>query len=131
MTQIYVSRGIPYDLSKQVAIALTEHDVIRAHARDELNIDLDALANPTQAAIVSALCFSVGAAIPLLSSIFLNDHIARLIAVLVSTTSGLILFGFLGAYLGGANLLRGSLRVVVGGLIALGVTYGIGRAFGA
>lgn len=130
LTQIYVSRGIPYDLSKQVAVVLTESDVIRAHARDELGIDLDDLANPIQAAIVSAISFSGGAAIPLLSAIFLQTSMARLIAVLISTTFGLILFGSLGAHLGGATLWKGSLRVLIGGWIALGISYGVGSAFG-
>ncbi len=41
---------------------------------------------------------------------------------------GLCLFGFLGAWLGGANVLRGGMRVVLGGWLALGIVYGIGRA---
>ena len=129
LTQIYVERGVPQDLAKQVAVALTEHDVIRAHARDELGIDMDALANPLQAAVVSALCFSGGAAIPLLSAIFITNPTNRLIAIACSTTFGLLVFGVLGAYLGGAGLFKGGLRVLIGGWLALGVSYGIGEAF--
>lgn len=103
-----------------MAVALTDHDVIRAHARDELGIDLDALANPLQAGIVSALCFSGGGLLPLLSSIFIADKIMRLVAVLISTTVGLIAFGILGAWLGGAGITKGGLRVLLGGWAALG-----------
>jgi len=89
LTQIYVTRGVPYELSKQVALILTEKDVIRAHARDELGIDLDDLANPWQAAIVSAICFSAGAAIPFLSAAFLPGQVARIVAIIISATLGL------------------------------------------
>ena len=89
LTQIYVDRGVPADLARQVAVALTEKDVIRAHARDELGIDIDELSNPLQAAVVSALCFAFGAALPLLSAIFLNNPTNRLIAIALSTTVGL------------------------------------------
>jgi VIT1/CCC1 family predicted Fe2+/Mn2+ transporter len=89
LTQIYTERGVPQELARQVAVALTEKDVIRAHARDELGIDIDELANPLQAAVVSALCFSFGAALPLLSAIFLSDPQMRLLAIALSTTAGL------------------------------------------
>jgi len=129
LAQIYVERGVPLDLATQVAVALTERDVIRAHARDELGIDVDELANPLQAAVVSALSFSFGAALPLLSAIFLTSQTYRLIAIALSTTVGLLVFGILGAYLGGASLLKGGMRVILGGWLALGVSYGIGQAF--
>jgi vacuolar iron transporter family protein len=129
LTQIYVERGVPQDLAKQVAVALTEHDVIRAHARDELGIDLDVLANPLQAAIVSALCFCFGAMIPLLSAIFISNPTDRLIAIACSTTVGLLVSGLVGSHLGGASLIRGGARVLIGGWLALGVSYGVGKAF--
>lgn len=49
--QIYVDRGLSEVLARQVARELTDKDVVRAHARDELGIDLDSLANPWQASI--------------------------------------------------------------------------------
>ncbi len=60
LTQIYVARGLDPDLARRVAEQLTEKDVIRAHARDELGIDIDELANPLQAGVVSALAFTAG-----------------------------------------------------------------------
>lgn len=89
LAQIYESRGVPPDLARQVAVALTEKDVIRAHARDELGIDIDELANPIQAAVVSALTFTCGAAIPLLSACFIAIQSYRLLAIALSTTAGL------------------------------------------
>lgn len=128
LAQIYVARGLPYSLARQVAEVLTEKDVIRAHARDELGIDIDELANPLQAAVVSAICFTVGAAVPLLSSAWIVDPNVRLGALAGATTLGLCFFGFLGAWLGGANICRGGTRVLLGGWMALGIVYGIGRA---
>jgi VIT1/CCC1 family predicted Fe2+/Mn2+ transporter len=89
LSSIYVARGVPEDLARQVAVALTEKDVIRAHARDELGIDIDELSNPLQAAVISALTFAGGAALPLLSAVFLNSQTSRLIAIIISTTIGL------------------------------------------
>jgi len=129
LTQIYVSRGVPEDLARQVAVALTDHDVIRAHARDELGIDMDELANPLQAAVVSALCFSFGAAMPLLAGVFIPNSDLRLMSVAIVTTLGLVIFGVLGAFLGGSSVVRGGVRVLFGGWLALGVSFGIGSAF--
>lgn len=129
---------------------------------------------------MSAICFTVGAALPLLSAAFIHDPTLRLGILAGATTGegchcgghppgrpivqwsafsqppagsqvlwswerlptphcsicglysppavGLCLFGFLGAFLGGANVVRGGLRVVIGGWIALGIVYGVGRA---
>lgn len=128
---IYERRGLPADLSMSVAEALTRHDVIRAHARDELGIDIDDLANPLQAAIVSGICFSTGSAIPLLSAAFISDSSMRLVAIALSTTVGLLIFGYLGSALGGSSVWKGMMRVIIGGWLALGVTYGIGMLFDA
>mmetsp|Transcript_22167 Transcript_22167/g.37881 ORF Transcript_22167/g.37881 Transcript_22167/m.37881 type:complete len:272 (+) Transcript_22167:45-860(+) len=131
LTMIYVNRGLSQQLSRQVAEELTRVDVIRAHARDELGIDLDVLANPWEAASVSCVAFSAGAAMPLLAGWFISDHYTRIFAVLGVSTFGLLLFGFLGAWLGGARdkLVVGSARVLLGGLVAMGATYGLGSVF--
>ncbi|KAI8475047.1 MAG: Ccc1 family [Monoraphidium minutum] len=130
LVAIYMSRGLSEPLARQVAHELTEKDVIRAHARDELGIDLDDLANPLQASVASALAFSFGAAIPLLTGAFLHDSYIRLLAVCGAATFGLALFGGSGAYLGGASVVRGAARVLFGGWLAMLVTFGIGKLFG-
>ena len=130
LAAIYQSRGISKTLAKQVAIELTEKDVIRAHARDELGIDIDDLANPLQACIASAFAFCIGAGIPLLAAAFIKGSAMRILSLILSSTAGLGVFGGLGAWLGGANVFKGAARVILGGWIALGITYGIGRAFG-
>lgn len=130
LTGIYINRGLSPHLARQVAEELTAVDVIRAHARDELGIDMDELANPLQAAVVSSAAFTMGALIPLLAGAFLSNWETRVIAVFVASTIGLALFGLLGAALGGARVLVGAVRVVIGGWMAMAATYGIGYAFG-
>ncbi|KAG1662054.1 hypothetical protein FOA52_005301 [Chlamydomonas sp. UWO 241] len=73
LAQIYVNRGLTPELARQVAEELTAHDVIRAHARDELGIDLDDMADPLQAGLVDMVSFVLGAAIPLLVGSFIQD----------------------------------------------------------
>ncbi|GIL89749.1 hypothetical protein Vretimale_16599 [Volvox reticuliferus] len=131
LTDIYIKRGLDPDLARKVAEQLTEKDVIRAHARDELGIDIDELANPLQAAGVSALAFTAGALIPLLAGAFLSDPRIRLVAVAVASLVGLAAFGLVGALLGGAKPFIGAMRVVFGGCLAMAITFGIGHVLGA
>ena len=131
LAAIYESRGLSKDLALQVAIAYTEKDVIRAHARDELGIDVDDLSNPLQASLASAVAFCFGAGVPLLAASFITNQGMRIMSLVLTSTAALASFGAIGASLGGANLLKGAARVVIGGWLAMGITYGIGRAFGA
>lgn len=84
-----------------------------------------------QASWTSAVAFSAGAGLPLLAGAFIPDWRARIAAVCVVSAAALLLFGALGAALGGAKVGKGSLRVLVGGCIAMAVTYAIGAAFAA
>mmetsp|Transcript_46348 Transcript_46348/g.148515 ORF Transcript_46348/g.148515 Transcript_46348/m.148515 type:complete len:234 (+) Transcript_46348:1277-1978(+) len=88
LAKIYEDRGISAALARQVAEELTEKDVIRAHARDELGIDIDELANPLQASVVSAVAFSVGAAIPIIGALISKDQTTMLVLVAVLTAGG-------------------------------------------
>ena len=75
---------------------LSAKDVIRAHARDELGIDLDDMANPLQAAVASAFAFCVGAALPLLAGAFIAAYVTRLLVIVTVSTVGLLAFGVTG-----------------------------------
>src|SRR5450432_4484769 len=87
---IYVGRGLTPSLAKQVAEQLMEHDALGAHARDELGISETLRARPIQAALASAGCFAIGAALPLVVAVLAPQ--AALIP-LVSGTSLLSLAG--------------------------------------
>ncbi|XP_062224861.1 vacuolar iron transporter homolog 2-like [Phragmites australis] len=90
----------------------------------------ESLPSPTQAALASALAFAVGALLPLMSGVFIPSWAARVAAVCAASSAGLAGFGAAGAYLGGANVVRSGLRVLVGGWFAMLVTYGVLRLFG-
>lgn len=126
---IYVARGLSPDLAEQVARQLTLHDALDAHARDELGISVHNRAQPVQAAMASAGSFSVGAAVPLAVSALapLPDMIG------VITLASVVCLGVLGAVsarAGGAPMGRASLRVMVLGALAIGLTAGVGALFG-
>lgn len=130
LTAIYQSKGLEADLAREVAVRLTEHDALGAHLRDELGIERDDLAKPFQAAWSSTIAFSVGAAIPLLAAAIASAGM-RIAAVIVVSLMGLVVLGYTGARLGGAQPGRPIARVVVGGAIAMGVTMLVGKIFGA
>ena len=129
LAEIYEERGLTKDLALAVAKQLTERDVIRAHARDELGIDLDDMSNALQAAFASSASFTVGAAVPLLAAAFIQAEVPRLLSLLAAALSTLIVLGATGAALGGAPKWKGALRILIGGGVAMGITYGIGRLF--
>jgi VIT1/CCC1 family predicted Fe2+/Mn2+ transporter len=129
LTAIYISRGVSHDLAKDVAKELMLHDALGAHARDELGIDHRMIARPVQAAITSAVTFSVGAALPLLTALIAPPPF---LTALVAGTSLLFLIalGVLAAKVGAAPLMRAAVRVGFWGALAMAVTAGIGRLFG-
>ncbi|WCJ43374.1 Vacuolar iron transporter (VIT) family protein [Euphorbia peplus] len=89
------------------------------------------LPNPLQAAAASALAFSVGAMVPLLAASFIREYRARLGAVVASVALALLVFGWLGAVLGKAPVVRSSARVLVGGLMAMAITFGLTKLIGS
>ena len=129
LAEIYVKRGIDRTTAQLVARQLMTNDPLTAHARDELGISEITTARPVQAALTSAVMFSVGAAMPLLMVVVSP---ANLLVPIVSAASlgFLALLGAIGAKAGGANMLRATIRVTFWGALALGVTAGIGRLFG-
>uniref|UniRef100_A0A7N0TT17 Vacuolar iron transporter n=1 Tax=Kalanchoe fedtschenkoi TaxID=63787 RepID=A0A7N0TT17_KALFE len=89
------------------------------------------LPNPVQAAAASAMAFSVGAMVPLLAASFIRDYKIRIGAVVVAVTFALMVFGWVGAYLGKAPVVRSALRVLLGGWLAMSITYGLTKLIGS
>lgn len=129
LTGIYQEKGLSYDLARQVAEALTAHDALTAHAEAELGIDPTQLVNPWQAAAASFVSFVAGALLPLLV-IALVPSMARVPATAVAVVAALVVTGATSAKLGQAPPVRAMIRNVVGGAVAMGVTYGVGRLAG-
>jgi vacuolar iron transporter family protein len=126
---IYMSRGLSKGLALQVAVELTAHDALGAHARDELGISEIISAKPIQAALTSAATFAVGAALPLVVVLFsTNAWIIATVALL--SLLFLALLGGLAAKAGGANLWKGAFRVAFWGALAMIITAAVGHFFG-
>ncbi|URD61804.1 VIT family protein [Sphingomonas sp. KRR8] len=129
LARIYMGRGVDKDTAMAVAEQMMEHDAIGAHARDELGITEHMTARPLQAALASALTFTIGGGAPTLAAALSPDGMI-LPVVGVATVLCLILLGALGARGGGAPVWRGIVRVTFWGVLAMLVTAGVGRLFG-
>ncbi|ULJ60131.1 VIT1/CCC1 transporter family protein [Wielerella bovis] len=127
LTDIYRSRGLDDDLARQVALALTRHDALQAHARDEIGLTDELAANPFQAAYASAIAFCVGALPPVLVAVWADN--AKM-GLAITALLGLALLGAVSAKLGGAPVLPAMRRVMIWGVIALASTAIIGGLFG-
>ena len=129
LTRIYISRGVDRSLAREVAVQLTKHDALGAHARDELGITETTSAQPVLAAVTSAASFSIGAILPLIAMML--TPIALAIPVVAATTlSSLALLGALSAQVGGAGVLKAATRVTIWGAIAMALTAAIGSMVG-
>ncbi|WP_165827754.1 VIT family protein [Glaesserella sp. 15-184] len=129
LAEIYQQRGLTPELSLEVAKQLTAHNALDAHMRDEIGISEESFANPLQAALSSAAAFAVGAVIPLLVVLCLPID-AMLVGLIISTLFGLATLGYVSAKLGGAPVRPAITRIVIWGVIAMGVTGMIGKLVG-
>jgi len=129
LTELYRAKGLSEATARQVARELTDNDAFAAHADVELHLDPDELTNPWQAAGASAVAFTTGSVLPL-AAILLPPPGARVPVTFVVVVAALAATGYLSARLGGARPGRAVLRLVLGGAVAMAVTYGIGAVVG-
>jgi len=129
LAAIYRHRGLDHDLSLQVADQLMAHDALGAHLRDELGISENLAARPVQAALASAASFATGAIVPVLMTLLFGGR-SLVAAVMAVTLVLLAATGAIGAHAGGANQVRGAVRVVFWSALAMAVTAAIGHVFG-
>ncbi|KAL5566133.1 hypothetical protein UlMin_029297 [Ulmus minor] len=94
-------------------------------------IEKEKLPNPVLAAIASALTFSVGGVVPLLAAAFINKHKVRLAVVAAAASLALVVFGVVGAKLGRTPVLKACARVLVGGWLAMAITFGLTKLIGS
>lgn len=130
LAAIYVERGLTPELARQVAEQLMAKDALAAHARDELGISESVAARPVQAAMASAASFTIGAALPLIV-VALSPVSLVIPMVAVASLAFLALLGAVAARTGGASATMGAVRVTFWGALALLITAGVGRLFGA
>lgn len=126
---LYEAKGLKPETARQVAIELTEHDVLAAHLSAELGIDQDDVVSPWHAALASAVAFTIGGLLPLLTILLLPETV-RIPVTFVVVLVALAITGYVAAYIGGSSRWKATLRVVIGGALALIVTFAIGALLG-
>lgn len=129
LAAIYQGRGLSARLAQEVAVELTANNALEHHAREELGLDLENLAKPVEAALVSAGSFAVGGMVPVLIALLLSGGV-RQWAIVAGALAGLGLLGSVGARLGGAPMARAAARMVVLGGLAMAVTTVVGNLVG-
>lgn len=129
LAAIYRARGLDESLAEEVARQLMKHDALAAHARDEIGITSELSARPVQAAFWSAIAFSVGAIVPVLTvMVFPRSSLLWTVPLLAIGLLGLL--GAIASAMGGASQLRGAMRVCFWGTLAMAMTALIGKLFG-
>jgi VIT1/CCC1 family predicted Fe2+/Mn2+ transporter len=129
LTGIYQAKGLSPQTARQVAVELTEHDALKAHLEAELGITEETVVSPWQAAGASALAFFVGALLPMVA-ILLPPEGWRVPVTFASVVIALAATGVVGARIGGNPWLVPTLRIVVGGALALATTFAVGWLLG-
>ncbi|KAK9666777.1 hypothetical protein RND81_14G210400 [Saponaria officinalis] len=123
----FVSVYSQYDT--ELAQLLREHQA-RPGPPGSLEEKKRELPSPFRAAAASAVAFAVGAAVPLLAGAFIKEYRVRLAAVVTMVSVALFGFGWLGAALGKAPPLKSSVRILIGGWLAMGITFGLTKLVG-
>jgi VIT1/CCC1 family predicted Fe2+/Mn2+ transporter len=130
LAQHYVNKGVNHKTALQVAKELTAKNPLKAHLVAEFNLDEADISSPIHAALSSLFAFAVGGVIPFLA-ITLSPEKIRLWAMSFSVFIALIITGYTSAKVGNAPKARAMFRVVVGGLLAMLITFAVGKLFGA
>ena len=130
LASLYEAKGMSTSTATLVAKELTAHDAFAAHVDAELNIDPHDLTNPWHAAFSSAVAFLAGAIIPLVA-IAVPPASIRIPVTFASVLVALAITGVLSAQVGGAGKAKATLRVVLGGALAMAITFGVGKLFGS
>lgn len=129
LAQIYENRGLKRETALLVAKELTETDALAAHVRDELGINEISQANPLQAALASGAAFTVGGVLPLLVTLF--APVQKMEYWLYGFT--IVFLGILGtvsAKVGGSNIMKAIMRIIIWGTIAMILSALVGYLFG-
>jgi len=129
LAQLYEQKGLAPATARQVALELTANDALSAHLEAELGINEEDVVSPWQAAGASALAFFIGALLPMLAILLPPEHL-RVPVTFAAVLVALAITGATSARIGGSPWLRPTLRVVIGGALALAATFVIGTFLG-
>lgn len=126
LVEIYVSRGLTRELARQVVEQMHAKDPLEAHLRDELGQFEFTKARPVQAAVASALSFTLGGLIPFAGA-FAPTAGTVAISIVGFTLVGLLATGIISARSSGAAVMKPTMRVMIGGCLGMAITAGIGH----
>jgi VIT1/CCC1 family predicted Fe2+/Mn2+ transporter len=130
LARLYQAKGLSAETARRVATELTQSDALGAHLEAKLHIDEGDVASPWHAALASAVAFTVGGILPLLAILLIHATV-RIPITFVAVLVALAITGAVGAKIGGSPIARATIRVVIGGALALAATYLIGHLLGA
>jgi VIT1/CCC1 family predicted Fe2+/Mn2+ transporter len=126
LVEIYVNRGLTRELAREVVEQMHAKDPLEAHLRDELGQFESTKARPVQAAIASALSFTMGGLIPFAGA-FAPTAGAVAVSIVSFTLAGLFATGLISARTSGAAVMKPTVRVMIGGCLGMAITAGIGH----
>ena len=126
LVEIYVNRGLTPELAREVVEQMHAKDPLEAHLRDELGQFESTRARPVQAAVASALSFTMGGLIPFAGA-FAPTPGAVAVSIVGFTLVGLLATGIISARSSGAAVMKPTMRVMIGGCLGMAITAGIGH----
>ena len=129
LARLFEQRGVEPVLAKDVARQMTAKDALSVHARAELGIDPEEVTNPWAAAVSSFVAFVIGGLVPILAMLLSPQSVEIQVAG-IAVVIAMALTGVISARLGRFRVVPSVIRNVAGGLLAMGVTYGVGRIAG-
>jgi len=128
LTDVYVSRGLSRRLARQVAIELTAHDALAAHAEAEHGITPASLASPLRDALAVGAAFMAGAVLPWLAIILIPGP-PRAAVTFVIVLLALTLTGWISAQISDVHPVRPMVRTAAIGILSMTITYAAGHLF--
>lgn len=129
LARLFEQRGVEPELASEVARQMSAKDALSVHARAELGIDPDAVTNPWAAAVASLVAFALGGLVPV-AAMLLSPRGMEIWNTGVAVVTAMALTGAVSARLGRLPLIAAIFRNVAGGVLAMAITYGVGRIAG-
>jgi len=128
LVDIYRGQGLSEATARTVVEELTAHNTLAAHLRAEFGVHQEELTTPWHAAIASAVSFTLGFLLPLVSMLLSPGELRIPVTVIVGLV-GLLLTGWASGVISGSAIIRPIVRNVIGGSIAMFLTWGISQLF--
>ena len=126
LTGLYVSRGLSPDLARQVAVELTAHDALAAHAEAEYGITSTSLTSPVRDALAVSVAFAAGAVLPWLAMVLIPGS-SRAPVTFVIVLTALALTGWISARISEVHPMLPMARTALIGGLAMFITYFAGE----